>query len=434
MAGIKTITKGGTTYKIYSESVAPNFDATTAYSTGDYVYQSGLLYRFTQDHAAGAWNASHVEAVTVGGELSRMSGGGSGLTEDIKQALLQIASNVAYEEDDGSVYYNALYSALYETEWAITNTLTHCSSSNASASVTKNGSYSATITASTGYTLTGASVSITMGGNDITNTAYNNGTISIASVTGALVITITAAAKTVSSISAVYTQSGTVYDIDSLDSLKTDLVVTATYTDSSTSTIPNTDYTLSGTLTDGTSTITVTYQTQTTTFTVTVVQKYYYDLADGMVKLNYGITPSANFSAVHTNGEIVLDGNVSSTRRAFPTTSVAPRCMMLSTVNNPYPADLQETEYYPIKIPTDATGVSFSVTPSSQYMSVFLYTYDDTNHYQKTSASQSGWKQGTGTMSFTAGAYQYLSIATKYNSGGSTYPDDPSAISVTFTK
>lgn len=70
------------------------------------------------------------------------------------------------------------------------------------------------------------------------------------------------------SISAVYTQSGTVYDTDSLDSLKSDLVVTATYEDSTTETV--TDYTLSGTLAVGTSTITVAYGGKTTTFTVTV--------------------------------------------------------------------------------------------------------------------------------------------------------------------
>ena len=71
-------------------------------------------------------------------------------------------------------------------------------------------------------------------------------------------------------ITAVYTQSGTVYNTDSLDSLKPDLVVTATYENGDTATIPSTDYTLSGTLTVGTSTITVTYQDETDTFDVTV--------------------------------------------------------------------------------------------------------------------------------------------------------------------
>lgn len=75
-----------------------------------------------------------------------------------------------------------------------------------------------------------------------------------------------------SSISAVYTQSGTVYDTDSLDSLRSDLVVTATYEDSSTAIVTN--YTLSGTLSEGTSTITTSYGGKTDTFDVTVSTRY----------------------------------------------------------------------------------------------------------------------------------------------------------------
>lgn len=73
------------------------------------------------------------------------------------------------------------------------------------------------------------------------------------------------------SISVVYTQSGTVYDTDSLDSLRADLVVTATYAGNTERTV--TDYTLSGTLTVGTSTITVSYGGKTATFTVTVTER-----------------------------------------------------------------------------------------------------------------------------------------------------------------
>lgn len=78
------------------------------------------------------------------------------------------------------------------------------------------------------------------------------------------------------SISVVYTQSGTVYDTDTLDSLKADLVVTATYDNSTTQTI--TAYTLSGTLTEGTSTITVSYGGKTDTFTVVVTTALLYSL------------------------------------------------------------------------------------------------------------------------------------------------------------
>ena len=77
------------------------------------------------------------------------------------------------------------------------------------------------------------------------------------------------AEPTISSISAVYTQGNTVvYPTTSLDSLKNNLVVTANYTNSTSTTV--TGYTLSGTLTEGTSTITVTYSGKTTTFNVNV--------------------------------------------------------------------------------------------------------------------------------------------------------------------
>ena len=75
----------------------------------------------------------------------------------------------------------------------------------------------------------------------------------------------------VDSISAVFTQgSAVIYTTDSLDTLKQYLVVTATYDDSSTAIILGTDYTLSGALTEGTSTITVSYGGKTDTFNVSV--------------------------------------------------------------------------------------------------------------------------------------------------------------------
>ena len=75
--------------------------------------------------------------------------------------------------------------------------------------------------------------------------------------------------KNVSSIAAEYNQGDTVvYPSTPLNSLKDNLKVTATYTDNTSSTV--TDYTLSGALSEGTSTITVSYQGKTTTFSVTV--------------------------------------------------------------------------------------------------------------------------------------------------------------------
>ena len=74
------------------------------------------------------------------------------------------------------------------------------------------------------------------------------------------------------SIVAVYTQGNTVvYPSTPLNDLKSNLVVTANYSDSTTATV--TDYTLSGTLTVGNSTVTVNYSEKTTTFNVTVSEE-----------------------------------------------------------------------------------------------------------------------------------------------------------------
>lgn len=49
--------------------IAPEFDSTLNYSTGDYVYSEGKLYRFTADHATGALDGSDTVEVTVTGDM-----------------------------------------------------------------------------------------------------------------------------------------------------------------------------------------------------------------------------------------------------------------------------------------------------------------------------------------------------------------------------
>lgn len=121
------------------------------------------------------------------------------------------------------------------------------------------------------------------------------------------------------SISAVYTQSGTVYTTDTLDSLKSDLVVTAHYSDNTTSVVVS--YTLSGTLAVGTSTITVTYFEMATTFDVTVTSDdapsqytWLYRASSGQLlsAQNYvTMTNTGTYSETLSNGELVchIDNN-----------------------------------------------------------------------------------------------------------------------------
>lgn len=73
----------------------------------------------------------------------------------------------------------------------VTAVLTGCMSNNDSGVVIDGQSYAATLTADAGYTLDGATISITMGGVDM-STFYKDGVIAIPNVTGDLVITVTA--------------------------------------------------------------------------------------------------------------------------------------------------------------------------------------------------------------------------------------------------
>ena len=223
-------------------------------------------------------------------------GSGSGLTEDIKQALLQIAEKVAYIDEDGQDYYDALESALYPpadlvsisavyTQSGTVYTTDTLDSLKSDLVVTAHMSDSTTQTI-TAYTLSGT---LTAGTSTIT--------VSYSGKTTTFTVTVTSA-PTLSSISAVYTQSGTVYDTDTLDSLKTDLVVTATYSDQTTETV--TDYVLSGTLTVGTSTITVTYGGKTTTFTVTITK-------DNIIKVYKGKGVGGDLSIVDNPNRALSD-------------------------------------------------------------------------------------------------------------------------------
>lgn len=78
-------------------------------------------------------------------------------------------------------------------EYTVTNTLTGCTSSNAATTVTEGDSYYAIITASSGYTMSGATVHVKMGGTDVTALYYADGIINIPDVSGNIEITITAA-------------------------------------------------------------------------------------------------------------------------------------------------------------------------------------------------------------------------------------------------
>lgn len=94
-------------------------------------------------------------------------------------------SDITAEVFNGT-FTNMLYS--------VTKTLTNCSIDNSKKAVIEGEGYGATIIPFGGYTLAGATVSITMGGVDM-STYYSEGKIAIPSVTGDIVIKVTAVAS-----------------------------------------------------------------------------------------------------------------------------------------------------------------------------------------------------------------------------------------------
>ena len=175
--------------------VSPLYIPGVAIAAGEYKVKDGYLYKCNTAVSAESntsWDAvsQYFDPVNVGGELVVLEDTVRRVwSDEIKLTLLSCMRNVAWSNQYGQDYYDALYAALNPPE-------------------------------------------------------------------------------DLSYIAAVYTQSGTVYTTDSLESLRSGLVVTAHYLGGESSRIYG--YVLSGTFTEGISTITVTYGGKNTTFEVTV--------------------------------------------------------------------------------------------------------------------------------------------------------------------
>lgn len=259
-------------------------------------------------------------------------GSGSGISQAEKDLILTLFSKAAYAEGDASTAYDTLESMWTTTTCTITYNLTNVVSGNEATTIESGQRYVTVLGVRSGHTIN--SVRVTMGGVDITATAYSGGTITIPSVTGNIVITATAVLAA-QSITAVYTQSGTVYDTDSLDSLKSDLVVTANYSGGTSETVPASGYTLSGTLTVGTSVITVNYGGKTTTFNVTVSgETALYPLASG----SHTFTSNYKGTITVSNGNhfesTITDTKTSKARYADAGNLSANDVSMYSSANN----------------------------------------------------------------------------------------------------
>ena len=291
--------------------IAPQYDSSATYNVGDYVIYQGRLYVCNTANTTGAWNSSKWNSISLKQALDDLAT--RSVPTSVREAIYTLLNNAAYATTGLTDEIAVVQS------WAGAVTSLTLSASSLSLSGSTPQTLIPTVvpsSASVSWSSSDNSIATVVGG--IVTGVYN-GSCVITATAGGLsancAVTVSGFA-TLESISAVYTQSGTVYDTDSLDSLKADLVVTATYDDTSTATVPSGFYSLSGTLEVGTSTITVTYRGKTTTFTVTVTK---YTRASIEYENKAHKWNSTAFEVVdRTNSGITIKYSIPPTNKLYP--------------------------------------------------------------------------------------------------------------------
>ena len=142
--------------------------------------------------------SSSLGGVIVGDGLSINSNGviSSNHIDDIINNL-----KLSYDSSTGIVnltYNNNIISSITievsKNNYSIINNLNNATTNNISGSIEEGSSYSATITANTGYTI--SSITVTMNGVDVTSSAVSGNNINISNVTGNIVITVNTSVTT----------------------------------------------------------------------------------------------------------------------------------------------------------------------------------------------------------------------------------------------
>lgn len=231
--------------------------------------------------------------------------------------------------------------------------------------------------------------------------------------------------------------SGTnkIYTDDTLETLKQYLTVTYYEAEGSAGVaVPSNEYVLTGTLTEGTNTVVVTYQRYTTAFNVMAIDFYNIwtrKLSDGtLTKLHASVDTNQSNTSMYPSRVCILDP-YDVRRHICVERGKAPYYYKNQTnVASPY---------YPIPIPFGANHVKITMKPLGQYAYVHFVPYDaETNTYGNSTAdTRIPWGQfdANGLEMTLDGTKQwYMVMNTKYDSAGSSYPVEPTEITVEFSE
>lgn len=225
-------------------------------------------------------------------------------------------------------------------------------------------------------------------------------------------------------ITAVYNKnSGVISYMTSLEDIKDDIVVTY-YSDSeSNGTVINkTDYTLSGSLGEGTNYLEVAYSNCITYISVKCYKNaHYYDLNNIMKISGNALLHANKYSGVVIN----MDSTQSEKKRTFVLDDGVTPFEIYQTG--------EDTEYYPIPVPPDAVRAVASISPSGRQLCIYTATYNSALNKCE-NVENSGYKNGEAYIEFIPSNNRILAITSRYSASDDEYVSEPTDFTLDFTK
>lgn len=119
VSALEKAVSGGDSNQANKADIATEFNTTTAYTAGCFVYHNGKLYIFNVDHAAGAWDASEVAEANVTDEVTSNKAAIDTLdtrVDDIDDTLQHVYdTEILYSTTaDGVKTYSEILDTLYD--------------------------------------------------------------------------------------------------------------------------------------------------------------------------------------------------------------------------------------------------------------------------------------------------------------------------------
>lgn len=222
-----------------------------------------------------------------------------------------------------------------------------------------------------------------------------------------------------------------VYTDDALDTLREYLTVKRWESAQDSGTVV-TDYTLSGTLVDGLSTVLVRADGLITAVQVEAVDFY---------NIHVRSVEAGSLSMIVASGDPNRSDTAMYPSRISATLDYQPRrnfsVMRGKAPYYEYNKTAVPTQYYPIPVPSDANKFKVTMNPSGHYIYVHLVQYDESTGTYGNSIVENRiqWTQLTNGViekEITNPGNLFMIMNSKYDSAGQTYPTSPRNVTVEF--